>query len=238
MNIRDRIIDFRRVKASELRPSPKNWRTHPQAQQDALRGILAEVGYVDALLARPLPDGTLELVDGHLRAETTPEMEVPVLVCDLDDAEAAKVLATFDPLSAMAESNAVMLDSLLAGLDVDSESLRTMLADIAPPIEIEFDSPPSEVSQNVEEIESIKAQRKKGNQNTESKNDTEKYLVIVFSSREEKCKKLAELGLPDDERYVPAAFVDVKAKGIVRRQVAANGRAAKAASSKKSGAGG
>ncbi len=131
MNIRDRIVDFRRVKASELRPNPKNWRMHPESQQNALRGILAEVGYVDALLARTLQDGTLELVDGHLRAETTPEMEVPVLVCDLDDAEAAKVLATFDPLSAMADSNAVMLDALLREVDTGSEDLQKMLAGLA-----------------------------------------------------------------------------------------------------------
>lgn len=26
MNIRDRVKDFRRVPASELRPNPKNWR--------------------------------------------------------------------------------------------------------------------------------------------------------------------------------------------------------------------
>lgn len=91
MNIRDRIIDFRRVKASELKPSPKNWRSHPKAQQDALKGILAEVGYVDALMARQLPDGSLELVDGHLRAETTPDNEVPVLIVDLTEAEAAKI---------------------------------------------------------------------------------------------------------------------------------------------------
>ena len=80
MHIRDRIKDFRRVKANQLRPHPKNWRTHPPAQQDALRGVLAEIGYAGALLARELPDGSLELIDGHLRAETTPEMEVPVLV--------------------------------------------------------------------------------------------------------------------------------------------------------------
>ena len=44
MTIRDRIIDFRRVKASELRPSPHNWRSHPKGQQEALRGVLAEIG--------------------------------------------------------------------------------------------------------------------------------------------------------------------------------------------------
>jgi hypothetical protein len=28
MKIKDRIKDFRRVKASELKPNPKNWRKH------------------------------------------------------------------------------------------------------------------------------------------------------------------------------------------------------------------
>ena len=47
MHIRDRIKELRRVKAARLRPHPKNWRSHPKAQQDALRGVLAEVGYAD-----------------------------------------------------------------------------------------------------------------------------------------------------------------------------------------------
>ena len=85
MKIRDRIIDFRRVKAADLRPNPRNWRTHPAAQRDAMRGVLAEIGYAGALLARRLPDGELQLIDGHLRAETTPDAEVPVLILDLDD---------------------------------------------------------------------------------------------------------------------------------------------------------
>lgn len=75
MKIRDRVKELRRVRAGDLAPSPKNWRTHPPAQQDALRGALAEIGYADALLARELPGGGLELVDGHLRAETTPDEE-------------------------------------------------------------------------------------------------------------------------------------------------------------------
>jgi len=98
MNIRDRIKELRRVRAGDLRPHPKNWRTQPEEQQNALRGILAEVGYVDALMVRELPDGSLQIVDGYLRAETTPDSDVPVLIVDLNDAEAEKVLATFDPL--------------------------------------------------------------------------------------------------------------------------------------------
>ena len=45
MEIRDRVRELRRVKASELAANPKNWRTHPQAQKQALEGVLAEVGY-------------------------------------------------------------------------------------------------------------------------------------------------------------------------------------------------
>jgi hypothetical protein len=79
MQIRNRIKALRQVRAADLIPNPKK-RKHPKAQADALRGLLAEVGYADALLARELPDGKLMLVDGHLRAETTPDSEVPVLV--------------------------------------------------------------------------------------------------------------------------------------------------------------
>jgi hypothetical protein len=127
MHIRDRIKDFRRVKASRLRPHPKNWRTHPAAQQDALRGVLAEIGYAGALLARELPDGSLELIDGHLRAETTPEADVPVLVLDLDEREAAKLLALHDPLAGMAEANDDVLAELLAHVDTESDAVQSLL---------------------------------------------------------------------------------------------------------------
>jgi DNA modification methylase len=131
MKIRDRVKELRRVRAGDLLPNPKNWRTHPASQADALKGILAEVGYADALLARELPDGTLMLVDGHLRAETTPELEVPVLILDVNEAEADKLLLSLDPLAALAETNAIALDSLLREVDTGSEGLQQMYADLA-----------------------------------------------------------------------------------------------------------
>jgi len=131
MQIRNRIKELRHVPASDLRPNPKNWRTHPKAQQDALRGILAEVGMADACLARELDDGTLMLIDGHLRAETIGEEVVPVLILDVDEAEADKILATLDPLAGMAGSNAEKLDDLLRGIDTGSEALQEMISDVA-----------------------------------------------------------------------------------------------------------
>ncbi len=127
LHVRDRVKELRRVKASDLKPCPQNWRTHPQAQQDALRGLLAEIGYADALLARELADGSLMLIDGHLRAETTPGMLVPVLVLDVDEAEAAKLLATLDPLAAMAGADAARLEALLDSISTSSSAVQEML---------------------------------------------------------------------------------------------------------------
>lgn len=125
-----RIKELRRVQASTLKVNPKNWRTHPKEQRRAMEGMLREVGYADALLARELPDGTLELVDGHLRAETTPGQEVPVLVLDLTEEEAAKVLATMDPIAAMAGMDGAVLKELLAGVEFRDDGVKALLRDL------------------------------------------------------------------------------------------------------------
>jgi hypothetical protein len=111
MNIRNRIRELRMVPAKDLLPNPKNWRRHPKAQADALRGVLAEIGFADALLARETDRG-LMLIDGHLRAETAPDQDVPVLILDVDAAEADKLLATLDPLAGLAEWDPGALKSL------------------------------------------------------------------------------------------------------------------------------
>jgi len=138
MQIRDRIKKFARVKAASLRPNPKNWRTHPQAQQDALRGMLAEVGIADAVIAFPAdglgPKGdfkNLMLLDGHLRVDTLPDQLVPVLVTDLTAEEADKVLATLDPLAGMAEADPEKLKDLLNTVESESEAVQQLLAELA-----------------------------------------------------------------------------------------------------------
>lgn len=127
MQLRDRIRELRRVPASELRPNPKNWRMHPENQQNALRGVLAEIGIASAVLARELPDGSLMLIDGHLRAETIGAELVPVLVLDVDEAEADKLLITLDPLAAMAETNTEKLNELANEIGETSESIQSII---------------------------------------------------------------------------------------------------------------
>jgi hypothetical protein len=131
VNIRDRIKELRRVPASHLQPNPKNWRKHPESQANALRGVLSEVGIASAVLARETPEGGLMLIDGHLRTETLHNAEIPVLVLDVTEEEADKILATFDPLGAMAESDADALRALLEDVETGSQELADMLTALA-----------------------------------------------------------------------------------------------------------
>lgn len=127
--VRDRVVDLRRVRAGDLVPNDRNWRQHPDSQRDAIRAILGSIGYVGALVARPLPDGRLQLLDGHMRASIDPGAIVPVLVVDLNDEEAAKVLATFDPVGGMANNDGEKLRDLLLSVQ-SADGLDDLLADL------------------------------------------------------------------------------------------------------------
>jgi DNA modification methylase len=129
VQVPDRVVELRRVRAGELIPHPNNWRTHPDPQRDALEAALKEIGMADALKAWQRPDGRLELIDGHLRAEIL-DQEVPVLVLNLDEHEAAKMLLTFDPLSAMAEADRTRLALLESLVDFDSDVLTAIMKEL------------------------------------------------------------------------------------------------------------
>jgi hypothetical protein len=83
------------------------------------------------VLARETPEGGLMLIDGHLRTETLHNAEIPVLVLDVTEEEADKILATFDPLGAMAESDADALRALLEEVETGSQELADMLTALA-----------------------------------------------------------------------------------------------------------
>jgi hypothetical protein len=91
---------------------------------------VAEVGFAGAVLARETPEG-LMLIDGHLRSETAGAGIIPVLVLDVTESEADKILATYDPIGAMADSDAAKLDSLLRDVQTGNQALATMLAELA-----------------------------------------------------------------------------------------------------------
>ena len=84
------------------------------------------------MIAREAPDGSLVLVDGHLRADLDPEVELPVLVVDLTEEEAGEVLASFDPLSAMAQADVDALKALVDTIPPLPEMLALPVMPFAP----------------------------------------------------------------------------------------------------------
>jgi hypothetical protein len=130
--LRDRILDLRRIPARDLQDHQLNWRTHPSAQKDALAGVLEELGIAAALLVYDSPrQGGLCIIDGHLRKSLDPAQEWPCLVLDLDDDEAAYLLATHDPLGAMAEASREALAQVLETVQSGQASVQQLLVQLA-----------------------------------------------------------------------------------------------------------
>ena len=125
---KNRIIETRAMSPKELKANPKNWRKHPTAQQNALSGVLDAVGWVTQVIWN---ERTGHLIDGHLRVEMAikqKEKSVPVNVVDLSEEEEAMILATFDPIAAMAEADRQMLAGLMQSIETENEQVKALIA--------------------------------------------------------------------------------------------------------------
>lgn len=131
MTWKNRIIGEGDEAPDQLLANPKNARRHPQAQQQALADVLDEVGVVQRVIVN---QRTGYVVDGHARialALRQGQPTIPVVYVDLDEREEALILATLDPISAMATTDAAALDELLRDVHTGSAALQTMLDDLA-----------------------------------------------------------------------------------------------------------
>ncbi len=113
---RPRIVGFSWEPPDALTANPDNWRVHTQDQRDVLLGLLGAVGWVAPVIQN---DTTGYLLDGHERvadALTAGEGTVPVIHVALDPDEERLVLATLDPISALASTDPRKQLDLLANL--------------------------------------------------------------------------------------------------------------------------
>ena len=128
---RSRIVSSGTEDPTQLVANPANWRSHPGAQRDALRGSLATVGWVSQVMVNQV---TGHVVDGHARVEeaiSRGEPSVPVLYVELEPDEEALVLATLDPIGAMATVDHDRLRDLLAEVTVDDAGLTALLVSLS-----------------------------------------------------------------------------------------------------------
>jgi ParB-like chromosome segregation protein Spo0J len=129
--LRSRIVGEGEEAPDQLLANPLNWRTHPKHQADALEGLLDEVGWVQRIIVNRR---TGHVVDGHLRvqvAQRRGEPAVPVLYVDLSEEEERLVLASLDPIGAMAGTDRDMLSQVLASVEAPEGELQRMLASLA-----------------------------------------------------------------------------------------------------------
>ena len=127
---RNRIVGSGEEAPDQLVANPANWRRHPNEQQRALAGALGEVGWVAQVMVNRR---TGHIVDGHLRVELAlarHEATVPVTYVELSEQEEMLVLASFDPLAAMAIAEKDALAALLAQLSVEDAGFAALLADL------------------------------------------------------------------------------------------------------------
>lgn len=124
---RNRIVGYGEEAPDQLLAHESNWRIHPGSQQDALSGVLHEVGLVQNIVVNRRSG---KVIDGHLRvalAISEGQPLVPITYVDLDDAEEALILASLDPLGDLAISDSDKLNGLLGEIDVSNEALDLML---------------------------------------------------------------------------------------------------------------
>jgi len=135
---KNRIIGHGDEPLDEILFNPANWRIHPKAQQEALEGVLSQVGFVQDVI---INKQTGHLVDGHLRCQVAArngEKTIPAVYVDLTPEEESLILATIDPLSAMAATDKQKLDDLLHAVQSDDARVQEMMSGLAEREGLEF----------------------------------------------------------------------------------------------------
>lgn len=130
--IRNRILSSENVSPKDVKKNVLNFRKHPKKQRDALAATLQRIGWIQDVIVNKR---TNTLIDGHLRLQIAidnKEETIPVKYVDLDESEEKLALATFDPISALAETEKQALDSLLRELpDALPVEIQQLLSDLA-----------------------------------------------------------------------------------------------------------
>jgi hypothetical protein len=151
----DRIVGEGYEHPDNILANPYNYRIHSKFQQDSLEGVLDTVGWVQRVIINVT---TQHLIDGHLRvtlADRHGVKKVPVVYVELTEDEEKLVLATLDPLSALAIHDKAQYDGLMRGVVSDNAAIQALLADTAEKMgvlynDIEFPEYDESVADDVE----------------------------------------------------------------------------------------
>lgn len=127
---RNRILGYGTKPADQFQANPLNFRKHPQRQRDAVNASLRSLGWIATVIENVT---TGNLLDGHERVwqALAKNEDVPYLQVELSEDEERLALSIFDPIGAMAETDAGILDELLRQVNTDEAALQALLSELA-----------------------------------------------------------------------------------------------------------
>jgi len=110
----NRVVGYGMEDPEQFLANPHNWRIHPHFQQDAVRDLLDEIGWVKPVIVNTQTD---HVVDGHLRIHialgTVVPQKIPVVYIDVSPDEERMLIATLDPLAALAIADKDQLNTIV-----------------------------------------------------------------------------------------------------------------------------
>lgn len=115
----------------DLSPNPKNWRTHPEAQKQALAAGILSSGWAVPLIYN---ERFKRLIDGHARREVAIQLgmeSVPVYIVDVDEEAEERLLASIDTIGQMAGTDKATLAELLASVQAQDTDLTGFFNQVA-----------------------------------------------------------------------------------------------------------
>jgi hypothetical protein len=118
-----------------------NWRIHTKEQQAVMEAVLDQVGWVQQII---ISTNSGKLLDGHLRvtlADRRGEKELPCVFVDVTPAEERLILASLDPIGAMAVPDREKLSDLLEGIDREDATIDALARAVAEECDVPSDGP-------------------------------------------------------------------------------------------------
>ncbi len=115
------------IEAGSLDENPNNWRKHPDDQLSTLKDLIEnpEIGWAAPLLYN---ERTKRLIDGHARRSVvSPDTLVPVLIGNWTEEAEKIILASLDPVGAMANGDQEIYHALTESVEADSLWVRELL---------------------------------------------------------------------------------------------------------------
>src|SRR5512138_1938348 len=115
------------IEAGSLNENPANWRRHSPEQLQSIKDLLQDpdIGWAGACLYN---ERTKRLIDGHARKSVAdPSTPIPVLVGDWSEEAERKILATLDPVGAMAQGDPAAYAALVESITAESLWVRDLL---------------------------------------------------------------------------------------------------------------